>query len=75
MAEFNVERQRAKAVAGAQGSRVRFLEMPRLDHLFERTGAASNASTKPFTDLPHLTKDGAVMHRLGAMSKPTSLRE
>jgi hypothetical protein len=45
MAEFNVERQRAKAVAGAQGSRVRFIDMPRLNDLFERTGAASNAST------------------------------
>jgi len=63
------------AVAGAQGSGVRFIEMPRLNDLFERTSAASNASTQSITDLAHLTKDGAVMHRLAAMAKPTSLRE
>ncbi|WP_277813438.1 hypothetical protein [Hyphomonas polymorpha] len=40
-----MERQRAKAVAGAQGSWVRFIDMPRLNDFFERTGAASNAST------------------------------
>jgi hypothetical protein len=74
MAEFCVERQGVQAVAGAQGSRVRIVGAVRLDDLFERAGAACNASAEAIAELAQVAHCRVCARAFPAMKRPAALR-